>query len=77
MLISSAVISVAARLRSDNFFFDRPVSCIRPQKRAFIFARHRRPREPACTECAAILQPKKRFRRCFKYFIGAALCACE
>jgi hypothetical protein len=71
MLISSAAISVAERLRSHNFFFVRRVSCIRRQKRAFIFARRRRRREPACTECAAILPPKKRFERCFKYFVSA------
>ena len=65
MQISSAAISVAARLRSDNFFFVRPASCIRRQKRAFIFARRRRRRAPACTACAAILPPKKRFERCF------------
>ncbi len=77
MQISSAAISVAARLRSDNFFFVRPVSCIRRQKRAFIFARRRRRRGPACTACAAILPPKKRFERCFSFNGSSATpCAC-
>src|SRR4029079_13296951 len=62
--------------RSANFFFVRPVSCIRRQKRVFIFARRRRRRAPACTACAAILPPKKRFGRCFNV-LSTAPCACE